>query len=106
MKGVYTERIKDINHINMLKEVFKIIKPEIKEEIDIERFYDKDKGVNRTYNVYKVMVEKLIYILKKADENEIGVYENFLQRNNLPVPKFEGWTCFNNTRWILIEYIN
>jgi len=44
MRGVYTEKIKDINHINMLKEVFKVIRPDLKEEIYIERFYDKDKG--------------------------------------------------------------
>lgn len=62
MRGLYTEKIKDINHMNMLKEVFKTIKPEIKEEIDIERFYDKDKGFDRTYNVYKLKVDKLIYI--------------------------------------------
>lgn len=62
MRGVYTEKIKDINHINMLKEVFKVIRPDLKEEIDIERFYDKDKGFDRTYNVYKVNVGKLTYI--------------------------------------------
>lgn len=105
MRGVYTEKIKDINHINMLKEVFKVIRPDLKEEIDIERFYDKDKGFDRTYNVYKVNVGKLTYILKKSDENEIDVYENFLQGKNLPVPKLEGWNCINNTVWILIEYI-
>lgn len=105
MRGVYTEKIKDINHINMLKEVFNEIKPELKGELDIERFHDNGEGVDRTYNVYKVKVDKLIYILKKSDENEIGVYENFLQGKNLPVPKLEGWTCINNTTWILIEYI-
>ncbi|MGG7142954.1 phosphotransferase [Clostridium nigeriense] len=105
MKGVYTERIEDINHINMLKEIFKKIKPELKQEVDIERFYDKDKGVDRTYNVYKVKIDNLIYILKKSDENEIEVYENFLKGKDLPVPKFEGWTCVNKINWILIEYI-
>jgi len=109
VRGVYTEKIKDINHINMLKEVFIKIKPECKEDIDIdidiERFYDKDKGVDRTYNVYKVRVDKEIFILKKSDDNELGVYEKLLHDKDLPVPKFEGWTCVNNTRWILIEYI-
>ena len=105
VEGMHTEIIKDIKHINKLKEVFKIIKPEIKEEIEIERFYDKDKGVDRIYNVYKVKVGKLTYILKKSDENEVGVYENYLQGKNLPVPKLEGWTTINNTIWVLIEYI-
>lgn len=94
VKGVYTETVKDINHINMLKEVFSKIKPEFKEGIVIERFYDKDKGVDRIYNVYKVMVDKSIYILKRSDENEIGVYENFLQDKDLSVPKFRGMDLF------------
>lgn len=105
MRGIYTEKIKDINHNNMVKEIFKRIKPEIQEEIDIQRFRDEDKGVDRTYNVYKVKADNLIYILKKSDENELGVYKNFLKDKKLPVPKLEGWTFINNTMWILIEYI-
>lgn len=43
--------------------------------------------------------------MKKSDDREIGVYEKFLTDKNLPVPKLEGWTCANKTKWILIEYI-
>ncbi|MFD3157307.1 phosphotransferase [Haloimpatiens sp. FM7330] len=106
MKGVYTEKIKDINHINMLKTVLKAIKPALTGQIYIERFHDNGEGVDRTYNVYKITVDEQIYILKKSDDKEIEVYEKFLVDKNLPVPKFEGWTCVNNKKWILIEYID
>jgi hypothetical protein len=105
MKGVYTERIKDINHINTLEAVFGVIKPALAEQIYIERFHDNGEGVDRTYNVYKIIADKQTYILKKSDDKEIGVYEKFFADKNLPVPKLEGWTCVNETKWILIEYI-
>lgn len=106
MKGVYTERIKDVNHINMLKSVLESITPTLSKQIDIERFHDNGEGVDRTYNVYKIISDKQKYILKKSDDNEIGVYEKFLGSKNLPVPKLEGWTCVNKIKWILIEYID
>jgi thiamine kinase-like enzyme len=105
MKGIYTERITDINHINMLKIVFGVIKPAVVGQTYIERFHDNGEGVDRTYNVYKITVDEQTYILKKSDENEIGVYERYLSDKNLPVPKVEGWTCVNRINWILIEYI-
>jgi hypothetical protein len=105
MKGVYTERITDINHINMLNSVLGIIKPALEGQLYIERFHDNGESVDRAFNVYKVTADKQIYILKKSDDNEIGVYEKFLADKNLPVPKLEGWTCVNKTKWILIEYI-
>ncbi len=106
MKGVYTERIKDVNHINMLKSVLESITPTLSKQIDIERFHDNGEGVDRTYNVYKIISDKQKYILKKSDDNEIGVYEKFLVSKNLPVPKLEGWACVNKIKWILIEYID
>lgn len=105
MKGLYTESITDINHINMLKTIFAAIKPALAGQIYIERFHDNGEGVDRAYNVYKITADKQTYILKKSDDNEIGVYEKFLADKNLPVPKLEGWTCVNKTKWILIEYI-
>lgn len=105
MKGVYTERITDINHINMLKKVLGAIKPALAGQIYIERFHDNGESVDRAYNVYKITVDVLTYILKKSDGKEIEVYEKFLADKNLPVPKLEGWTCVNKTKWILIEYI-
>ncbi|WP_066498232.1 phosphotransferase [Abyssisolibacter fermentans] len=105
MKGVYTETITDKNHISMLKTVLGTIKPGLAGQIYIERFHDNGEGVDRTYNVYKITVDKQTYILKKSDDKEIEVYENFLADKNLPVPKLEGWTCVNNIKWILIEYI-
>lgn len=105
MKGVYTEKIKDMNHINMLKNVLKAINETLSEQVHIERFHDDGEGVDRAYNVYKVISDKQVYILKKSDDNEIEVYEKFLKDKNLPVPKLEGWAYVNNTKWILIEYI-
>ncbi|WBW97696.1 phosphotransferase [Oceanirhabdus sp. W0125-5] len=106
MKGIYTERITDINQINMLKTVLETINPSFASQIYIERFHDNGEGVDRTYNVYKIISNTQTYILKKSDDNEISVYEQFLTDKNLPVPKLEGWACINNTKWILIEYID
>lgn len=106
MKGVYTEIIKDINQINLLKNVLKSIKPTLLEQINIERFHDDGEGVDTVYNVYKIAADKQTYILKKSDDNEIGVYKKFLVGKNLPVPNLEGWACIDNTKWILIEYID
>lgn len=106
MKGVYTERIKDINHINMLKSVLESINPTFSQQINIERFHDNGEGVDRTYNVYKIISDNQKYILKKSDDNEIRVYEKFLANKNLPVPKLLGWACVNNIKWILIEHID
>jgi thiamine kinase-like enzyme len=105
MKGVYTKKITDINHINMLKTVLRVIKPALAAQIRIERFHDNGEGVDRAYNVYKIIADKQTYILKKSDDKEVAVYEKFLSDKNLPVPKLEGWTCLNKTKWILIEYI-
>lgn len=105
MKGLYTELIKDSNHINMLKGVLKMIKPMPSEQIYIERFHDNGEGEDRAYNVYKVTLDNKVYILKKSDDYEIEVYEKLLADKKLPVPKLEGWTCVNDTKWILIEYI-
>lgn len=105
MKGVYTEKIIDNNHINKLREVLEVIKPEVEGQIYVERFHDNGGGEDRIYNVYKITADNKTYILKKSDDNEIGVYEKFLSNKNLPVPELEGWTCIDKTKWILIEYI-
>lgn len=105
MRGLYTEIIKDVNHINVLKSILKTIKPELEEQLHIERFHENSEGINRTYDVYKIIANKHTYILKKSNENEIEVYEKFLTNKNLPVPTLEGWTNVKETKWILIEYI-
>lgn len=105
MKGVYTERITDNDQVNMLKSVLEAIKPKLSEQVHIERFHDDGGGADRSYNVYKITSDNKTYILKKSDDNEIGVYENYLTGKSLPVPRFEGLTSINNIKWILIEYI-
>lgn len=105
MKGLYTEIITDINQVNMLKSVLKMIKPIPSEQIHIERFHDNGEGVDRAYNVYKITLYKKVYILKKSDDYEIEVYEKLLAGKKLPVPELMGWALVNNTKWILIEYI-
>ena len=77
MRGLYTERITDVNHINMLKSVLESINPTLLKQIDIERFHDNGEGVDRAYNVYKIISNNQTYILKKSDNNEIEVYEKF-----------------------------
>lgn len=105
MRGVYTEKIADSSHMNELKNILKLIKPQLTEDIHIERFREEEENVDRTYNVYKVISATETYILKKSDDTEINVYEKFLAGKNLPVPTLEGWACIDETKWILIEYI-
>lgn len=105
MKGLYTERITDNEHINMLRSVLEAIKPIFSEQVCMERFHDDSGGADRSYNVYKITENNKTYILKKSDDYEIGVYEKYLAGKDLPVPSFYGLTSFNNTKWILIEYI-
>ncbi len=106
MKGLYTEKVTDINQINMFKEILKIINPMLSDQIYIERFYDNDKGYNRKYNVYKIVTHCQVYVLKKSDDIEISVYEKYLDNKNLPVPKFYGWAYINKTKWILMDHID
>lgn len=105
MRGLYTQKIIDNNRIDMIKSILEKIKPEITQKLSMEQFHDDGEGVNRVYNVYKIISGEKIYILKKSEDNEIEVYEKFLLNKNLPVPKLEGWTCVGNTKWILMEYI-
>lgn len=105
MKGVYTEKITDISHISLLKTVLATINPELASTTNIERFREEEVNIDRTYNVYKVESGTQTYILKKSNDLEIGVYENFLAGKTLPVPALIGWTCIGEDKWILIEYI-
>ena len=105
MRGIYLEKIQDINQINILKDVLDRIKPSLSSEYYIERFHDDGEGMDNAYNVYKVKIDKTAYVLKKSDDNEIEIYEKFLEGKNLPVPKFVGWASINKTKWILLEYI-
>lgn len=105
MRGLYTEKITDKNKIDIINSILTKIKPEITEKLSMEQFHDDGEGVDRVYNVYKIISGEEIYILKRSEDNEIEVYEKFLFNKNLPVPKLEGWTCVDNTKWILIEYI-
>lgn len=105
MRGVYTEKITNSNHVNMLKNVLTSINSIFSQQIDIEQFHDDGEGIDVTYNVYKIILDSDIYILKKSDDNEIEVYKKFLENKDLPAPKFKGWTCVDKVKWILIEYI-
>ncbi len=105
MKGIYTENINEADEINKLSSILEVMKPDLAGQICFKRFHDNGEGVDRAYNVYKVISDEKAYILKKSDDYEIEVYEKFLTDKNLPVPKLEGWASFDNTKWILIEYI-
>lgn len=105
MRGVYVEKVIELESISILKSILREIKPVLSEEIQIEQFHDDGEGVDRAYNVYKITAGKDVYILKKSEDNELEVYEKFLLNKNLPVPNLEGWTSIDNTKWILIEYI-
>lgn len=108
MKGLYTEKITDINEINILRKALQSINPLFSFEINLERFHDNDndEGYDRAYDVYKIISDYKTYVLKKSDDYEINVYENFLINTDLPVPKFEGWTSVDGVKWILLEHID
>lgn len=106
MNGVYLEEITNDNQINILVNAFKSINLKFPHKVTINQFHDNGEGVDRVYDVYKIVLDNETYILKKSDDYEIYVYENFLQNMNLPVPKFEGWTCIDGIKWILIEFID
>ena len=106
MNGVYTEEITNNNHVKILINVLKSINSKFSQKIKIKQFHDNGEGVDRVYDVYKVILDTETYILKKSDDYEIYVYENFLQNKNLPVPKFYGWTSVDGVKWILIEFID
>lgn len=104
MKGSYLEKIEDIREISELKIILKAFEP-AQEATYIERFHEDGGGCDRAYNVYKITKDNDSYILKKSEDNEIEVYEKFLKDKSLPVPKMTSWTCIEDTKWILIEYI-
>ncbi|MDE6127734.1 MAG: aminoglycoside phosphotransferase family protein, partial [Lachnospiraceae bacterium] len=57
------------------------------------------------YNVYKITADRKRYVLKKSDEREKNVYQNFLAGGSFHVPRFYGSIEAAGSLWILIEYI-
>ncbi len=74
-------------------------------EFEVEQFCDDGEGELNRYNVYKITSDKKRYVLKKSDEREKNVYQNFLTGGSFKVPCFYGSIEVEGILWILIEYI-
>lgn len=74
-------------------------------EFEVEQFCDDGEGELNRYNVYKITADKKCYVLKKSDEREKNIYQNFLAEGSFKVPCFYGSIEVGGILWILIEYI-
>lgn len=61
MRGLYTEKVTDSGKIDMINSILAKIKPEITEKVSMEQFHDDGEGVDRIYNVYKIISGGEIY---------------------------------------------
>ena len=64
MNGVYTEEITNTNRVKILTKVLKSINSKFSQKIKIKQFHDNGEGVDRVYDVYKVILDTETYILK------------------------------------------
>lgn len=74
-------------------------------ECKVEQFCDDGEGELNRYNVYKITVDGMHYVLKKSDVRERNIYQDFLEGNDFKVPRFYGSVETEGSLWILIEYI-
>lgn len=73
--------------------------------ISVERFCDDGEGEINRYNVYRVQTDGKFYVLKRSDEDEIGIYEHFLKGQGFQVPFYLGNAQWQGKKWILMEYV-
>jgi thiamine kinase-like enzyme len=71
--------------------------------IDVIQFnnYEDDSK----YEVWKVITNNNVYVLKKAKKYELTIYNNFLNKLEYGVPRLYLTVNYNNEDYILIEYI-
>lgn len=60
---------------------------------------------NSPYDVWQVTINDQKYILKKAKNHEIEIYNLFLNNLSLGVPNLYSINEYNNETYLLIEYI-
>ena len=82
--------------------LFKILKKDI--DFDISYFpFEESKGHYK--NVYKIISNDGIYILKKAKEKELDFYK-YINNQAKHIPFFYGYVHLYNNDYILIEYFD
>lgn len=82
--------------------LFKILKKDI--DFDISYFpFEESKGHYK--NVYKIISNDGIYILKKAKEKELDFYK-YINNQAKCIPFFYGYVHLYNNDYILIEYFD
>lgn len=85
----------------MINEILKLMNiNNIKEIIQFNNYEDDSK-----YDVWKVITNTNMYVLKKAKKYELSIYNNFLNKLEYGVPKLYSSINYNNEDYILIEYI-
>lgn len=102
--------VKTSDDYEKILKVFLRIKPRYEKDrkkIIIKCFCDVlgEGEERRIYSVYRIDVESETFVLKKTEENEVFIYETFLEGKNLSVPKMFGHTVEDEAHWILIEYV-
>lgn len=103
MRGTYTKLLSDTSEYLLI--VKNILDIKERERIKVEQFCDEDINYNRTYNVFKITIDRISYLLKKSGIDEVNVYKTYLQNQDLPVPRYYGSTNYKDELWLLIEYI-
>ena len=91
----------------MIKEtISKVIKRILNKNLNftVERFpFEDSKGSYK--NVYKIITNRNIYVLKKAKSYELEAYR-FLQNKVDSIPYYFGTTKYYGNDYLLIEYVS
>lgn len=102
--GSYTETVTKSN-VPFQKPAADILKRDIVNPVTAEQFCDDGEGELNRYQVYKLNIDGIPYVLKKSDDSEIFVYEKLLAGKKFPVPNYYGNSEWGDAKWILIEFI-
>jgi serine/threonine protein kinase len=75
---------------------------QIDQEILVEQIkHEEDENY---YNVWKVIIDKKIYIFKKSSKIEESIYKLYLRKLEKGVPKLYKTITHNNEIYLLMEY--
>lgn len=84
-------------------DIVKIINIDSNEITNIEQLTSLEDG--SFYEVWKLVINNQDYILKKAKNREIEIYNTFFKEFSIAVPKIYNTYEFNDEKYILMEYV-
>lgn len=73
------------------------------EQAEITTFKCAEDGED--YDVWKIEADNAAYVLKKASEQELAVYDTFLKSVEFGAPNFYKSICHHGESFFLMEYI-